>query len=47
MSKDRNPLVYVSKLSPNVRESDIESKFEEFGKIRNISIKNGYAFVVR
>jgi len=46
MSKERNPLVYVAKLSTGVREKDLEHDFSKYGSIKSISLKNGYAFIV-
>ena len=46
MSKERNPLVYVAKLSSGVREKDLEHDFAKYGSIKSISLKNGYAFIV-
>ena len=39
------PKIFITKLSPQVYERDIEKQFEEFGKIKNINLKRGYAFV--
>ena len=37
--------VYVGGLSHRCRERDIEKFFRKYGKLREISMKNGYAFV--
>ncbi len=37
--------VYFGNLSSRCRERDIERFFKRYGRIREISIKNGYAFV--
>jgi len=36
--------VYVGGLSHRAREKDIERYFRKFGRIREISLKNGFAF---
>ncbi len=45
MSRNRNPNVYVTKLSQNVRTKDLEHEFSRFGEIRSISLKNRFAFI--
>jgi RNA recognition motif-containing protein len=42
----KNPQIYVGGLSRKTREDDIEKAFEKFGKIRTISFKQKYAFIV-
>jgi arginine/serine-rich splicing factor 4/5/6 len=37
--------VYVGGLSHRSRERDLEKLFQKYGKIREVSLKNGYAFV--
>ncbi|KAK8762305.1 hypothetical protein V5799_026434 [Amblyomma americanum] len=37
--------VYVGRLNYEVRERDLERFFKGFGRIREISIKNGFGFV--
>ena len=37
--------VYVGGLSYRARERDVERHFRKFGRVREISLKNGYAFV--
>ena len=39
------PTVYVGGLSRDVREKDLERFFKGCGRIEDVSIKNGYAFV--
>jgi len=46
MSKERNPLVYVAKLSSSVREKDLEHEFAKYGSIKSVSLKSGFAFIV-
>jgi len=44
-TRDRNPQIYIAKLSPSVREKDLAEKFEKYGDIRKIQVKTGYAFI--
>jgi arginine/serine-rich splicing factor 7 len=44
-SKDRNPQIYVAKLSSSVRERDLHDRFSKYGDIRRIQIKSNYAFI--
>ena len=46
MSSSRNPQIYVGGLSRRTRTEDLDRAFGKFGKIRDISIKGKYAFVV-
>ncbi len=46
MSK-RNSQVYVSRFSRNTTEDDLNDNFKQYGKIREVSMKNGYAFIVK
>jgi len=45
MSKEKNPQVFVAKLSSSLREKDLDYEFRRFGTIKNIQLKRGYAFV--
>jgi len=45
MSRDRNPQIFIAKLSSDVRERDLEDEFKRYGHIRNIELKRGYAFI--
>lgn len=38
--------IYVGKLARSTRERDIERFFRGYGKIKEIALKQGYAFVV-
>ena len=38
--------VYVGRLSHRATEDDLDYKFGKYGRIRNIDLKRGYAFVV-
>ena len=44
--RSKNPQIYIGGINRDVSTSDIRKKFEEFGNIANLSIKNRYAFVV-
>lgn len=46
-SSSRNPQIYVGGLSRRTRTEDLEKQFGKYGKIRDISIKGKYAFIVR
>ena len=37
--------MYVGGLSYRARERDLEKLFKRYGRLREISMKNGYAFV--
>ena len=39
------PQVFVTKLSSRVTKRDLEREFERFGRIRNLNLKRGYAFI--
>ena len=47
MSSSKNPQIYIGGLSRRTRESDLEKYFDRYGKIRNLSYKSRYAFIVR
>jgi RNA recognition motif-containing protein len=44
-SRDRNPQIYIAKLSPSIREKDLADRFDKYGDIRRVQVKNGYAFI--
>ncbi len=44
-SSDKNPQIFVAKLSSSVREKDLDYEFRRYGPIRNIQLKKGYAFI--
>jgi hypothetical protein len=39
--------LYIGGVSPKTRERDLEHLFAKYGKIENITLKYGFAFVVR
>ena len=39
------PKIFITKLSPEVSQRDIEKEFSAYGDIKNINLKRGYAFV--
>lgn len=38
--------VYIGKLNPRVTEKEIERFFRDFGRVRDITFKGTFAFVV-
>ena len=40
-----NTRVFIGRLTHRARESDVERFFKGYGKLRDISLKNGYGFV--
>jgi len=40
-----NTRVFIGRLNHRARESDVEKFFKGYGKLRDISLKNGYGFV--
>ena len=46
MSSSKNPQIYIGGLSRRTRESDLDDIFRKYGKIRNLSYKSRYAFIV-
>lgn len=38
--------IYVGRVPYRARERDIEDFFQGFGRIRDVVLKNGFAFVV-
>ena len=45
-SRDRNPKIFIAKLSPNLREDDLDYYFRKYGHIRNLQLRKGYALFV-
>jgi hypothetical protein len=39
--------VYVGRLASDTREKDVERFFKGYGRLRDVSMKNGYGFVVK
>ena len=44
-SKDRNAQIFVAKLAPSIDERELDYQFSKYGRIRNIRLMRGYAFV--
>ncbi len=44
-SHTKNPQIFIAKLSPSIRERELEYEFRKFGRIRNLQLKRGYAFI--
>lgn len=45
MSEDKTTQIFIGKLPPDVSKKDLEYEFKEFGTLKEISIKKGYAFI--
>ncbi|XP_028394188.1 serine-arginine protein 55-like isoform X2 [Dendronephthya gigantea] len=45
MSRDNDARVFLGRLPYRIRESDIERFFKGYGRIRDINVKTGFAFV--
>ena len=43
--RDRNPQIFIAKLSLSLTEDELDSQFRKFGKIKNQQLKRGYAFI--
>lgn len=43
MSKTK---IYVGKIPKDSKSSDLEDAFSKYGKINNVEMKNGFAFIV-
>ena len=39
------PKIFITKLSPHVTEREIEKEFSEYGEIKKVNLKRGFAFV--
>ena len=39
------PKIFVAKLGPRVSKRDLEKEFRNFGEIRDLNLKRGYAFI--
>jgi arginine/serine-rich splicing factor 4/5/6 len=44
-SRDKNCQIFIAKLPHNATEKDLERKFDKYGEIKNLNLKQGYAFV--
>jgi len=44
-SSSKNPQIYVSRLPRKATSDDLKDLFKKYGKIREILLKNGYAFI--
>ena len=45
MSEERNYQIFVTKLKSSITEKDLDHAFREFGEIKKIHLKLGYAFI--
>ncbi len=46
MSRDNDARVFLGRLPYRIRESDIERFFKGYGRIRDVNVKTGFAFIV-
>ena len=46
-SENRKSQIFIGRVSRNTREKDLEKEFDHYGKIKELSMKNGFAFIVR
>lgn len=46
MSTPESTQIFIAKLTPQVTEKDLDSKFSKFGDIKNIQLRRGFAFIV-
>jgi len=44
-SRDKNPQIYIRGFSRRTTRDDVKDAFRKCGKIREVQLKNGYAFV--
>lgn len=46
MSGSGDARLFVARIARDVRARDLEDVFGRFGRLRDVVVKNGYAFVV-
>ena len=47
VSGEKNPnQIFIGNLSHRTKQEDIEKEFKRFGTIKEVLLKNGFAFVV-
>lgn len=46
-SENKKQQIYVGKLPRRMRQEELEKEFDRFGKISDILMKTGYAFIVK
>jgi RNA recognition motif-containing protein len=44
-SSSKNPQVFVSRFPRRTTSDDIRDSFKKFGKIRDVNMKSGFAFI--
>jgi len=44
-SRDKNPQLYIRGFSRRTTRDDLKDAFRKYGKIREVQLKNGYAFI--
>ena len=42
----KNPQIFITKFPQETNEEDIRKHFKKFGKIKEITMKKGFSFVV-
>ena len=42
----KNPQIFVTKLPREFGEDDLKKTFKKFGKIKEVTLKRGFGFVV-
>lgn len=44
-AEDNSTQIFIGKLPGKVTDNDLEYEFRKFGKIKNVLLKKGYAFI--
>ncbi len=42
----KNPQIFVTRLPRDINEDDLKRNFKKFGKIKEVTLKRGFGFVV-
>lgn len=42
----KNPQIFVTRLPRDINEDDLKKTFRKFGKIKEVTLKRGFGFVV-
>lgn len=45
MSEEKNPQIFLAKLPPSITEKDLDYEFREYGHIKELKLKKGFAFI--
>ena len=46
MSENKNSQIYVGGLPNDIKVGELKDEFQQYGSIREISVKRKYAFIV-